>query len=208
MSTFASAKVPRDAKPLPRSFYLEPTLTVARRLLGQIVVRTLPTGERLSGIIVETEGYLAGDPACHSYRGKTARNASMFGPPGHAYVYVSYGMHMMLNLVCQDDGVAEAVLVRALEPLEGVETMRSLRGGLTNTVQLTNGPGKLAAAIALTRQEDDGVDVTDPKGRLRIVPGEIVPDDRIVDSKRIGITQGADLPWRYYIRGSAYVSRK
>ncbi|MCW3061336.1 MAG: Mpg [Capsulimonas sp.] len=205
MSTTASFQA---AKPLPREFYLEPTLTVARRLLGQIVVRTLPGGERLSGIIVETEGYLAGDPACHAYRGKTLRNASMFGPPGHAYVYLSYGMHMMLNLVCQEEGVAEAVLVRALEPLEGVETMRSLRGGITNTIQLTNGPGKLGAAIALTRQEDDGVDVTDPKGRLQIIPGQIVSDADIVDSQRIGITQGADLPWRYYIRGNAYVSRK
>ncbi|MEO7717061.1 MAG: DNA-3-methyladenine glycosylase [Capsulimonas sp.] len=205
MSTTASFQA---AKPLPREFYLEPTLTVARRLLGQIVVRTLPGGERLSGIIVETEGYLVGDPACHAYRGKTLRNASMFGPPGHAYVYLSYGMHMMLNLVCQEEGVAEAVLVRALEPLEGVETMRSLRGGITNTIQLTNGPGKLGAAIALTRQEDDGVDVTDPKGRLQIIPGQIVSDADIVDSQRIGITQGADLPWRYYIRGNAYVSRK
>jgi DNA-3-methyladenine glycosylase len=205
MSTTASFQA---AKPLPREFYLEPTLTVARRLLGQIVVRTLPGGERLSGIIVETEGYLAGDPACHAYRGKTLRNASMFGPPGHAYVYLSYGMHMMLNLVCQEEGVAEAVLVRALEPLEGVETMRSLRGGITNTIQLTNGPGKLGAAIALTRQEDDGVDVTDSKGRLQIIPGQIVSDADIVDSQRIGITQGADLPWRYYIRGNAYVSRK
>ncbi|BDI30059.1 putative 3-methyladenine DNA glycosylase [Capsulimonas corticalis] len=208
MSTIALPKAAHGARPLPREFYLEPTLTVARRLLGQIVVRTLPTGERLSGIIVETEGYLVGDPACHSYRGKTPRNASMFGPPGHAYVYLSYGMHQMLNLVCQDEGVAEAVLVRALEPLEGVETMRSLRGGITNSIQLTNGPGKLAAAIALTRQEDDGVDVTDPKSRLQIIPGQIVPDSEIVDSKRIGITQGADLPWRYYLRGNAYVSRK
>ena len=143
-------------EPFPREFYLQDTLTVAQALLGQLVWRRLPSGEVLSGIIVETEGYLTDDPACHAYRGQTPRNRTMFGPPGHAYVYFTYGLHMMLNLVCAPEGIAEAVLIRAIEPVEGVETMRLNRGGIESVLQLTNGPGKLAQALALTRQGDNG----------------------------------------------------
>ncbi len=193
--------------PIPRAFYLQDTRTAAQRLLGQIVTRRLPTGETLSGIIVETEAYLTDDPACHAYRGQTPRNSAMFGPPGHAYVYFTYGLHMMLNLVCAPEGAAEAVLIRALEPVEGVETMRAYRGGMAETRQLTNGPGKLAQALALTRLSHNGVDVTDPAGELLVLPHEYPPFD-IVTTTRIGITQGVDLPWRYYVAGNPYVSRK
>lgn len=193
--------------PLPREFYLQDTRTAAQKLLGQIVRRRLPTGEVLSGIIVETEAYLKDDPACHAYRGRTLRNSTMFGPPGRAYVYFTYGLHMMLNLVCAPEGIAEAVLIRALEPVEGVEAMRQNRGGVLETRQLTNGPGKLAQALALTRLTHDGADLTDPSGELLILPNDYPPFE-MVTKTRIGITQGVDLPWRYYVAGSPYVSRK
>ena len=193
--------------PLGRDFYLQDTRLAAQKLLGQIVQRRLSTGEVLAGIIVETEAYLTDDPACHAYRGRTPRNATMFGPPGHAYVYFTYGLHMMLNLVCAPEGTAEAVLIRALEPTEGVDTMRENRGGLGETRQLTNGPGKLAQALALTRLSHNGVDVTDPGGELQVLPNEYPPFE-MVETTRIGISQGVDLPWRYYVRGNPYVSRR
>jgi DNA-3-methyladenine glycosylase len=193
--------------PLPTDFYLQDTRDAAQKLLGQLLVRTLPTGEVLSGIIVETEAYLTDDPACHAYRGQTPRNAAMFGPPGHAYVYFTYGLHMMLNLVCAPQGTAEAVLIRALEPVEGIDTMRLNRGNLAETRQLTNGPGKLAQALALTRLAHNGLDITRPGSELYVLP-QAVPAFETVETTRIGISQGIDLPWRYYIRGNASVSRK
>lgn len=194
-------------RPFPRSFYLQETCVVAQKLLGQQVRRRLPSGEVLAGVIVETEAYLTGDPACHAYRGETPRNRTMFGPPGHAYVYFTYGLHMMLNVVCGPVGVAEAVLIRALEPQEGIDTMRENRGGIVSERMLTNGPGKLAQALGLTRQRDDGVDVTEAAGDLMIVPYAYGAFE-MVQTTRIGITQGVELPWRYYIRGNAYVSRR
>ena len=193
--------------PLPTEYYLQNTREAAKQLLGQLLVRTLPTGETLSGVIVETEAYLTDDPACHAYRGQTPRNAAMFGPPGHAYVYFTYGLHMMLNLVCAPEGVAEAVLIRALEPVAGIDLMRLNRGGVAETRQLTNGPGKLAQALALTRLTHNGLSVTEPGGELFVLP-HTPPPFEIVETTRIGISQGIDLPWRYYIRGNACVSRK
>ncbi len=193
--------------PLPVEFYLQDTREAAQKLLGQLLVRTLPTGEVLSGLIVETEAYLTDDPACHAYRGQTPRNAAMFGPPGHAYVYFTYGLHMMLNLVCAPEGTAEAVLIRALEPVEGIDAMRLNRANMAQTRQLTNGPGKLAQALALTRLAHNGLDITHPGSELSVLPQE-VPKFETVATTRIGISQGIDLPWRYYIRGNAYVSRK
>ena len=192
---------------LPRDFYLQDTRVAAQKLLGQIVQRRLPSGETLSGIIVETEAYLTDDPACHAYRGQTPRNSAMFGPPGHAYVYFTYGLHMMLNLVCAPEGVAEAVLIRALEPVEGEDAMRENRRGISETRHLTNGPGKLAQALALTRLSHNGLDVIDPQSELQILANASPPFE-MVTTTRIGITQGVDLPWRYYIQGNRYVSRR
>ena len=192
---------------LPRVFYLQDTRVAAQKLLGQVVLRRLPSGETLSGIIVETEAYVTDDPACHAYRGQTPRNSAMFGSPGHAYVYFTYGLHMMLNLVCAPEGIAEAVLIRALEPVEGEDTMRENRGGIAETRQLTNGPGKLAQALSLTRLSHNGLDLTDPQSELQIL-AHTYPSFEIVTTTRIGITQGVDLPWRYYIQGNRYVSRR
>ncbi len=199
--------VAETAQPLPTEFYLQDTRDAAQKLLGQLLVRTLPTGEVLSGVIVETEAYLTDDPACHAYRGQTPRNAAMFGPPGHAYVYFTYGLHMMLNLVCAPEGTAEAVLIRALEPVGGIDAMRLNRGNFPETRQLANGPGKLAQALALTRLAHNGLDITHLGSELYVLPQE-APAFETVATTRIGISQGVDLPWRYYIRGNAYVSRK
>jgi len=193
--------------PLPRSFYLKPTVDVARDLLGKLVVRALPTGERLSGLIVETEAYVTGDPASHSYRGMTPRNSIMFGPAGHAYVYISYGMHSMLNLVTMPEGLGEAVLIRAIEPVDGVDRMRELRGGIDNRFGLTNGPGKLGQALALTVKGENGVDVTSTHSPLQVHDGP-THDYDIVTSTRIGISVGKEEPWRFYVKGNRYVSKR
>jgi DNA-3-methyladenine glycosylase len=206
---------------LPRSFYLRPTTEVAQDLLGKLIVRTLPTGERLSGVIVETEAYLTGDPASHAYRGKTPRNAVMFGPPGHAYIYISYGLHAMLNIVTQPEGVAEAVLVRAIEPVHGIETMRRFRArpiphpnpllGKEREpadYSLTNGPGKLGQALQLTVKGENGIDVTLPHSLLRVMHQSPAPPFEIVSGPRIGISVGIAAPWRYFVKANRYVSRR
>lgn len=192
--------------PLPRAFYVQDTATVARLLLGQLLVRVFPDGHILSGIIVETEAYVTGDPASHAFNGPTPRCAAMFGPPGYAYVYVSYGLHTMLNVVTGPADVGEAVLLRALEPVNGTEVMRAHRGGLQNVLSLTNGPGKLAQAFSLSRAVDNGRDMTDPRSGLWIAAQD-AGSLSIVTTTRIGITRGADLPLRFYVGGSPYISK-
>lgn len=185
--------------------FLQPTLAVARALLGAVLIRELPQG-RVVGRIVETEGYLQGDPACHAVRQlpggemiqrQTRRNASMFGPPGHAYVYFTYGNHYMLNVVTQPAGVAEAVLIRALEPLEGLEIMAQLRG-VTEVRALTSGPGKLCKALGIDRALD-GHDLS--VAPLRLVAGEEVPEAEVAITPRIGLTRGVGSPWRFCVKG-------
>ena len=155
----------------------------------------------VGGRIVEVEAYDSEDPAAHGFRGRTPRNASMFGPPGHAYVYRSYGIHWCLNLVCEEEGSAAAVLLRALEPTDGVESMR-VRRGLDEPRLLAAGPGRLCQALGVTR-DHDGLSLDAP-------PFELLAADAPVDvvaGTRIGISVAADQPWRYAEAGSRYLSR-
>jgi DNA-3-methyladenine glycosylase len=187
-------------RPLDRSFYHRPTIEVARELLGKIVAHG-----KTSGRIVETEAYLgAGDLASHSARGPTPRTQVMFGPPGHAYVYFIYGMYDCLNIVAEASGVAGGVLIRALEPIDGIALMRRRRPAASTLEALTNGPGKLTRALAI-KMRHNGVDVT--RGPITVSEPERAEPFEIAVSKRIGITQSPDLPLRFYIRGNRFVSR-
>jgi len=194
--------------PLPRSFYLRDTVDVAVDLLGKLIVRKLPDGTRLSGVIVETEAYVTGDPASHAFRGQTPRNAAMFGEGGHTYIYISYGIHSMLNLVTQPAGVGEAVLIRALEPVDGIDRMRELRGGIDDRYALTSGPGKIGEALSLTVKNDNGLDITSRPSPLAVYPAPHPDAFEVVTTTRIGLTVGVDAPWRFYIKGNRQVSRR
>jgi DNA-3-methyladenine glycosylase len=192
---------------LDRSFYYQPTLQMARGLLGKQLVRVI-NGQRLSGLIVEAEAYIGeADKACHASRGRTPRTEVMYGPPGHAYVYFIYGMHHCFNVVTEEEGFPAAVLIRALEPLEGLEWMRRHRPGRPDG-QLTNGPGKLCAALAIDRTLN-GVDLCSSQVFF-IEGGRIVADEEIATSSRIGIRSdevARSRPWRFYIQGNRCVSR-
>jgi DNA-3-methyladenine glycosylase len=155
----------------------------------------------VGGVIVEVEAYAPDDPASHSYNGRTPRNAAMFGPPGHLYVYRSYGVHWCANVVCAEDGVGAAALLRALEPTSGIDAMRARRGADDLTL-LASGPGRLTQALGLAK-EHDGADLTEP-------PFAFVPPATgvaVTTSTRIGITRAAERPWRYSLAGSTFVSR-
>lgn len=191
---------------LSRTFYQRNTVDVARDLLGKIIVRKYKN-RVLTGMIVETEAYRVNDPACHAYKGKTNRNSSLFGTVGHAYVYMSYGIHFCLNLVSREpECAAGGVLIRALEPLEGIDIMQELRSK-DHITNLMNGPGKLTQAFGIERHHD-GIDVTQD-GELYIIenPACISQND-ICASPRIGISQGLEKPWRFYYAHNQYVSKK
>jgi DNA-3-methyladenine glycosylase len=179
-----------------REFFARNVHEVAPDLIG---VTLLVDG--VGGVIVEVEAYDQTDPASHGYSGLTARNAAMFGPPGHAYVYRSYGIHWCLNLVCEGEGRASAVLVRALEPTAGLEVMRARRG-LENDRLLCAGPGRLCQALGVTR-DHDALPLDEPP--FAFAPREA--DHEVVTTPRIGITRAADLPWRYVAAGSRYLSK-
>jgi DNA-3-methyladenine glycosylase len=181
---------------LRRDFFARSVHEVAPDLIG---VTLLVDG--VGGRIVEVEAYDQEDPASHAHRGRTPRNAAMFGPPGQAYVYRSYGIHWCLNLVCAEEGVPQAALIRALEPTAGLEEQRRRRG-VSDERALCSGPGKLCQALAITR-EQDGLALDLPPFRLE-ERGE-VPE--IVTGPRIGITRATELPWRYGLAGSRYLSR-
>jgi DNA-3-methyladenine glycosylase len=194
-------------------FFAKPTLSVARALLGVHLVRTV-NGERLSGIIVECEAYIGpADTACHASQGRTRRNEVMWGPPGRAYVYFTYGMHWMLNVVAEAEGFPAAVLVRALQPAEGLHRMLELRQGraqLHNAYQLTSGPARLTQAMAIDRTLN-GADMVHGDA-LWLEVGDAVPGDAVRCGPRIGIQYAAEkdrsAPWRFWIDGNPYVSSR
>jgi DNA-3-methyladenine glycosylase len=195
--------------PLERTFYDRDPRRVSRELLGKVLVRR-QRGQLLAARIVEVEAYLGEhDPAAHSFAGRTARNAVLFGPPGYAYVYFIYGNHYCLNVSCLPDGVAGGILFRAVEPLVGMEQMALSRNVSINSARdlrkLTSGPGRLAEAFGITRERDNGKDLTGARSDL------FIADDgyrvgRVRRTRRIGISKAAGLPLRYLIAGNEFVS--
>jgi DNA-3-methyladenine glycosylase len=185
---------------LHREFYKRPTTEVARDLLGKVLVHG-----PAAGVIVETEAYLGGDDlAAHSSRGITERTRVIFGPPGHAYVYFIYGMYDCLNLVAEPEGKPGCVLIRALQPVAGIDLMRERRGGSKTLRDLTSGPGKLTTAMAITRALN-GADVT--RGEL-VVREQLKPERVEIEvTPRVGIRHCVDWPLRFVIRGNPFVSR-
>lgn len=201
---------PEQLVPLPRSFYEPSAAIVAPRLLGQILVRRRRR-QTLAALIVETEAYLSNDPACHGFRAETPRNRSMYGPPGHAYVYFIYGNHWCVNAVCCPKGCAEAVLIRAVEPVGGLDHMRRHRPVVTNT-SLTNGPAKLCEAMDITRAQD-AADLCDNGSPLWIAnhpdhKSYLLAHGPMITTTRVGITKAAEMPLRFYLSGSQWVSRR
>ena len=202
-------------KKLPRSFYLRPTLQVAPDLLGKYIVR-ISNGKRLVCRIVETEAYRQDDPASHAFRGRTKRNDVMFWKGGHLYVYFTYGMHFCANVVTREEGAGEAVLIRAVEPLEGIEEMMESRFRTTGTptsrnsadlhppANLTNGPAKLCQALSIQR-EQNGADLLD--GEIYLLDAPRLSASDVGRSSRIGIVNGKEKRWRFFVKQSRWVSK-
>jgi len=177
---------------------------VGPELLGRLLVRRLEDGELLIGRIVECEAYQEDDPASHSYRGRTPRTEVMFGPPGHLYVYFSYGVHWCCNVVTGRDGEGSAVLLRAVEPLAGLERMRQLRGGVKGVHLLCAGPGRLTQAFAIGRHHN-GADLVRDRD-VFLSPGDALAPDLIEAGPRVGISLGRERPWRFRELGNPFVS--
>jgi DNA-3-methyladenine glycosylase len=205
--------LPRGWKKIERRFFAKPPETVAPQLLGKLLARRTSSGW-LAGRIVEVEAYLGPhitetpDPAAHSFRGVTDRNRVMFGQPGHAYVYFIYGMYYCVNVTCEPEGMAGCILVRALEPVLGQETMAANRGLATNApaAKLTGGPGRLCRALNITRPEHNGLDLLNPDSPLQLRQDTWTPQP-VEITPRIGIRHAADLPLRFSVVGNACVSR-
>jgi len=190
-----------SAPVLPAQFYNRPTLEVARDLLGCLLCRRLEDGAILRGRIVEVEAYTADDPASHSFRGRTARNYPMFGPPGRSYVYFIYGMYNCFNVVTEPEGTPGAVLVR------GLDRLSSSNGRNEAANLLANGPGKLCRVFSIARELND-IDLTDPKGPLWLEKGPLSEADRVIACARIGINMAKDRQWRFYLLPSVGVSKR
>jgi DNA-3-methyladenine glycosylase len=189
---------------LPPEFYARPVLEVAPELIGCTVQR-----ERVSGVIVEAEAYHESEPACHAFTGLTPRTRTLFGPPGRAYVYRSYGVHALLNAVCEPEGVGAAVLIRALQPVRGIARMRARRGLIggrpARDAELCSGPGKLSQALEIDLH-DDGCSLS--RGPVRILAREGAwQNPEIVQGVRVGITRAMELRWRFCAHGNGHVSR-
>lgn len=195
----------RRAATLPVAFFERPADRVARALIGTVMVSTIG-GRRTAGRIIETEAYLGtADAASHGFSGRaTERTAALFGPPGAWYVYRSYGMHWCSNLVCAPVGVANGVLIRALEPLDGLDVMRERRGDVPDHA-LCGGPGRLCAALGITL-ELGGLPMR--SSPVRVYAGDEFPDEMVLATPRIGITRAADAPLRFVVRGSRWGSRR
>jgi DNA-3-methyladenine glycosylase len=197
-------------KKLPKEFYYQDPVELAPKLLGKIIVRKLGS-KYLTGKIVEVEAYRGRDDrAAHTYNGKTKRNEVMFREGGYLYVYFTYGMHFCSNIVCGKKDEGAAVLIRAIEPIDEVETMAYYRYGKKiisekEKINLTNGPAKLCEALNIKREEN-GLDLT--KEPIFLIEGENIPKKEIIAAKRIGIKKSVDLPWRFYIKDNPYVSQK
>ena len=199
-----SARRRGQSRPLPRSFYDRETELVARDLLGAVIECLTPEGPG-AGRIVETEAYLGEhDPACHAAAGETDRTRWLYGPPGTAYIYFIYGVHWCVNAVTRSAGLPSAVLIRALEPVDGIPLMRARRPAARSDIDLANGPGKLCAALGIDGRHN-GLRLD--RLPLRIREGQPVPDDRVHVGPRIGITKAADWPLRWSIAGDPHVSR-
>jgi DNA-3-methyladenine glycosylase len=203
-----------DAKLLHRAFFNRDPRAVARELLGKLIVRR-EGRKQLAGRIVEVEAYLgAGDLAAHAAAGHTARNAVLWGPPGHAYIYFIYGVHYCLNISCLPAGVAGCVLIRALEPVSGLREMAEARAladmdltSMRDLCKLASGPGRLCEALGITRPRDNDKDMLSSKSDLQVMSdGFRVPE--VAVTQRIGITKSAEMPLRYVIEGNAFVSKK
>ncbi|MEO8250500.1 MAG: DNA-3-methyladenine glycosylase [Burkholderiales bacterium] len=191
-------------KVLPRAFYRRDSREVAVALLNKVLVGA----DGRSGRIVETEAYCGAlDPAAHTYRGKTARNATMFGPPGRLYVYFSYGMHWCCNTVCGEVGVGIGVLLRALAPLTGLDKMRAARSKAHRDRDLCSGPGRLTQALGISGVHN-GIDLVTGNGGFCIVDDGTPPPHELAPTGRIGISQGAGEAWRWYVPGDTNVSRR
>ena len=207
-----SPRLRKSPRPLARSFYARDPRLVAPELLGKILVRRDGKSFR-AGRIVEVEAYLgADDAAAHAAAGQTERNRVLFGPPGHAYVYFTYGMHYCLNVSCMPEGDAGCVLIRALEPLVGVEHMLTARNHTSRTRKqplalrfIASGPGRLCEAMSITRPRDNGKDLTDQHSDLWI-GNDGYPPLSIIRTPRIGITKSAEMPLRYFVAGNEFVS--
>jgi DNA-3-methyladenine glycosylase len=204
----------RDSKLLRRSFFNRDPRVVARELLGKLVVRKLGR-KTIAGRVVEVEAYLgAGDLAAHAAAGHTARNAVLWGPPAHAYVYFIYGVHYCLNISCLPNGVAGCVLIRALEPVSGTSEMAKARGladldltAVRDLRKLASGPGRLCEALGITRPRDNSKDMVSRASDLQVMDDGFRAG-KIAITPRIGITRSAELPLRYVIGGNRFVSTK